>query len=180
MTARSFPFGNAKSDSWRIAAGGLILAATVVGVAIVVGGSAARALNGVGALLWLASAVWLGYTVPSVPRRAAGWLAAIASGFLLGAVIRPAGLAEAILWFAVAGAVVGLASGDRSGAWALLAPAIYLPVHLLIGIGRAIMRGGGVRTEPPPTMAILPLVMILAAAVGGALIAAYWRRAGSD
>jgi hypothetical protein len=176
MTAKSFPFRGERSGDWRIAAAGLVLAAAVVGIAIVIGGTAARTLNGVGAILWLVSAGLLAFTLPTPSRRVPGWLAAIASGVLLGAVIRPGTLVEAVIWFVVAGAVVGLIAGDRIGAWALLVPAIYLPVHLLIGIGRAVMRGGAVRTEPPPTSAILPLVMILAAALGGALVAAYVRR----
>jgi hypothetical protein len=72
--------------------------------------------------------------------------------------------------------VVIFAAGDRTGAWALLVPAIYLPVHLLIGIGRAILRHGGVRTDPPPTAAIVPLAMLLAAAAAGALAATLVRR----
>jgi hypothetical protein len=95
---------------------------------------------------------------------------------VLGGIVRPGTLAEAIAGFGIAGALVVLAAGDRSGGWAFLVPAIYLPVHLLIGIGRAILRHGGVRTEPPPTAAILPLVMILAAAIGGAVVASLVRR----
>jgi hypothetical protein len=106
----------------------------------------------------------------------AGWAAAIVGGFILGALARPSGLIEVIVWFALAGAVVAFAAQDRVGAWALLVPAIYLPVHLLIGIGRAILRNGGVRTDPPPTAAIVPLAMLLAAAAAGALAAAVIRR----
>ena len=83
---------------------------------------------------------------------------------------------EVVVWFALAGAVVVFAAADRIGAWALLVPAIYLPVHLLIGIGRAILRNGGVRTDPPPTAAIVPLAMLLAAAAAGALAATIVRR----
>jgi hypothetical protein len=81
-----------------------------------------------------------------------------------------------VISFAVAGALAVIAGGDRSGAWALLVPAIYLPAHLVIGIGRAIARGGAMRTEPPPTAAIVPLAMLLAAAVAGAAVAALLRR----
>jgi hypothetical protein len=178
MAARSFLFKRDAFGDWRIAAAGLFLAAAVVGVAIVIGGAVARTLNGVGALLWLISAGLLAFTLPSVQRRMAGWLAAIAAGLLLGGIVRPSSLVEAVIWFAVAGAAVVFVAGDRLGSWALLVPAIYLPVHLLIGISRALMRGGAVRTEPPPTAAILPLIMILAAALGGTLAAIYVRRSG--
>jgi hypothetical protein len=162
--------------SWRTAGAGLILAAAIVGLAIVVGGTTARLLNPIGAVLWLASGAFLAVSLPSVQREMLGWVAAIASGFILGAVVRPSGLIEVVVWFMVAGAIVVFAAADRTGAWALLVPAIYLPVHLLIGIGRAILRNGGVRTDPPPTAAIVPLAMLLAAVAAGALAAAIARR----
>jgi hypothetical protein len=176
MTQGTFPITRNDPRSWRTAAVGLILAATIVGVAIVVGGAPARILNPIGALLWLASGVLLALSLPSVERRALGFIVAIASGVVLGALVRPGSLIEAVVGFAIAGAVVVLVAGDRSGGWALLAPAIYLPVHLLIGVGRAIVRGGGVRTDPPPTAAIVPLAMLLAAAVAGTLVASAIRR----
>jgi hypothetical protein len=162
--------------SWRTAAAGLVLSAGIVGLAIVLGGATARLLNPIGVVLWLVSAVLLGVSLPPVQRPMAGWAVAIAGGFILGALVRPSGLIEVIVWFALAGAVVAFAAADRVGAWALLVPAIYLPVHLLIGIGRAILRNGGLRTDPPPTAAIVPLAMLLAAAAAGALAAAVVRR----
>ena len=162
--------------SWRTAGAGLTLAAATVGLAIVVGGTTARLLNPIGAVLWLASGVFLAVSLASVQREMLGWVAAIASGLILGALVRPSGLVEVVFWFMLAGVVVVFAAADRTGAWALLVPAIYLPVHLLIGIGRAILRNGGVRTDPPPTAAFLPLAMLLAAAAAGALAAAIVRR----
>ena len=162
--------------SWRTASAGLILAAAIVGLAIIVGSATARVLNPIGAVLWLASGAFLVVSLPSVQREMLGWVAAIASGLILGALVRPSGLIEVGVWFMLAGAVVVFAAADRTGAWALLVPAIYLPVHLLIGIGRAILRNGGVRTDPPPTAAIVPLAMLLAAAAAGALAAAIVRR----
>jgi hypothetical protein len=94
---------------------------------------------------------------------------------VLGAVVRPAGIGEALVAFAVAGAIVVLVAGDRSGGWALLVPAIYLPVHLLIGIGRAMLANGGVRTDPPPTAAVVPLAMLLGASLAGLLAASLVR-----
>jgi hypothetical protein len=176
MTLRPLHLSRNDPRSWRTAAVGLLLAAAIVGLAIVVGGATARPLNAIGAVLWLASGVLLAVSLPSVQRSMLGWVAAIAGGFILGAVVRPGSLAEVFVWFALAGAVVVLAAADRTGAWALLVPAIYLPVHLLIGIGRAILRNGGVRTDPPPTAAIVPMAMLLAAAAAGAVAAALVRR----
>jgi hypothetical protein len=176
VTLKPLHLGRNDPAAWRTAATGLVLAATIVGLAIVAGGTAARLLNPIGAVLWLASGALLAVSLPSVQRRALGWAVAIAGGFILGALVRPSGLIEVALWFALAGAVVVFAAADRTGAWALLVPAIYLPVHLLIGIGRAILRHGGVRTDPPPTAAIAPLAMLLAAAAAGALAATLVRR----
>ncbi len=175
MTLRAL--GQTRNDptAWRTAAAGLLLAAIIVGLAIVVGGPTARLLNPIGAVLWLASGVFLAVSLPSAQRQVLGWLAAIAGGFILGALVRPASLIEVVVWFALAGAVTVFAAGDRVGSWAMLVPAIYLPVHLLIGIGRAVLRDGGVRTDPPPTAAIVPIAMLLAAAAAGVLVAAMIR-----
>jgi hypothetical protein len=176
MTLKPLHLSRNDPAAWRTAAAGLVLSALIVGLAIVVGGTTARLLNPIGAVLWLISGVLLAVSLPSVPRQMLGWVAAIAGGFILGALIRPSSLIEVVVWFALAGAVVVVAAADRSGAWALLVPAIYLPVHLLIGIGRAILRNGGVRTDPPPTAALVPLAMLLAAAIAGALVATVVRR----
>ena len=176
MTVGPLRLSRNDPNAWRVAAAGLLLAAAIVGLAIVFGGSTARLLNPIGAVLWLVSAVLLGVSLPPAQRPMLGWAAAVAGGFILGALVRPSGLIEVIVWFALAGAVAVLAAADRVGAWALLVPAIYLPVHLLIGIGRAILRQTGMRTEPPPTAAIVPLAMLLAAAAAGAVVAAIVRR----
>jgi hypothetical protein len=163
---------------WQMAAVGLLVAGLVVALAIVVGGSAARALNGVGALLWVGSGVVLALSLPKPERLPLAWIAAIVGGGLLGAVIRPGTFEVAIAGFAVAGAAVVLLGGDRTGGWALMAPAIYLPVHLAIGIGRAIMRGSEMRVAPPPTAALLPFSMVVAALVAGVLAAYVVRSRG--
>ena len=160
---------------WQMAAAGLVVAGLVVALAIIVGGSAARALNGVGALIWVASGVILGMSLPKPDRMTLAWIAAIVTGGLLGSVIRPATFMVAIAGFAIAGAAVVILGGDRSGGWAFMVPAIYLPVHLAIGIGRAVMRGSEMRVAPPPTAALLPLSMVIAALVAGG-VAAYMLR----
>lgn len=163
---------------WQMPAGGLVIAGIVVALAIVVGGSAARALNGVGAVLWVGSGVVLAMSLPRPERLPLAWVTALVTGGLLGGVVRPSTFAVAIAGFAIAGAAVVLLGGDRTGGWALMAPAIYLPVHLTIGIGRAIMRGSEMRVAPPPTAALLPLSMVVAALVAGG-VSAYVLRARS-
>ena len=83
------------------------------------------------------------------------------------------------LCIGIAGLLTVLVAGDRSGAWGFLVPSVYLPVHLIIGIGRAVMNGAPMRTDPPPTAMILPLMMIVAAAVGAAIAAALVQRQAS-
>lgn len=156
---------------WQLAAGGMVLAGLVVALAIVAGGTAARALNGIGALLWVGSGVALALTLPRPERPALAWLSALVAGGALGAIVRPGTFAVAVVSFAVTGALVVLLGGDHSGGWALMVPAIYLPVHLAIGIGRALMRGSEMRSTPPPTAALLPLSMVVAAAIAGWLVA---------
>lgn len=176
MAMQSLRASGSMHGDWRMGATGLLVAGAIVGVAIYVGGPAARALNGVGAIIWLGSAVALIRALPHVPRAAAGRLVALATGVAVAGWVRPATISESVLVFLVAGAAVVLVAGDRAGAWGLLVPAIYLPAHLVIGIGRAIMRGGAMRTEPPPTAALVPLAMIVAALVGGMAAAALARR----
>ena len=89
MTLRPLHLSRNDPRSWRTAAVGLLLAAAIVGLAIVVGGATARPLNAIGAVLWLASGVLLAVSLPSVQRSMLGWVAAIAGGFILGAVVRP-------------------------------------------------------------------------------------------
>jgi hypothetical protein len=179
MTIGMLRFSRNDPNAWRVPVIGLFVAAFIVAIAIVAGGSAARALNGLGGLLWIASGVLLGLSVPAAPRYAAGWIAAALSGIVLAGFIRPGTVGEATVAFSVAGAFVVVAAGDRSGVWALLAPAIYLPVHLIIGIGRALSQGGAMRADPPPTAAVVPLTMLLAAAAGGAIAASIVRRVRS-
>jgi hypothetical protein len=176
MVSSTLSAFRSRGDSWRVAAFGLVIAASIVGIAITAGGTSARTLNGVGALFWVGSSILLALTLPSARRAGFGWIVSLAAGLLLGGVIRPGTVELAVACFAVAGALIVVAAGDRTGAWGFLAPAVYLPVHLVIGIGRAMLREGGMRTDPPPTAAILPLAMILAAAVGASVAASVVRR----
>jgi hypothetical protein len=176
MFSSRFRFSRDNPDAWRVGAAGLVVAGALVGFAIWIGWPLSRTINPLAALLWVASGALLALRLPRVERPGLGWIAAVATGAILAAVVRPAGLGEAIAAFAIAGAVVAGAAGDRVGAWALLTPAVYLPVHLVIGIGRAIARGSAMRTDPPSTAALVPLAMLLAAAAGGVLVAGLLRR----
>jgi hypothetical protein len=167
---------SAESKRWlRWPASLLLVAGLIVGAAIALGEPALRrALNGVGGLLWLAAAAMLLWSLRTSPRRAAAGIAAAAAIVVLVWFVRPVDLALSAAGFAAAGAIVAFIGRDRPVAWALAVPAAWLPVHLLMGAARGfIVRQGQVRTDPPPTAAIVPLSMVLAAGIAG-LVVAWW------
>ena len=151
------------------------VAGVIVGAAILVGGDVARALNGIGAICWLVGGLCL-----VLALRAGGWrwpsaAVALAAVVLMALVVRPGELLVAAGGFLLAGALVAGIAGDRPLGWALLVPALWLPVHLSLAIGRSLFAGGGrIRTDPPPTAALVPLTMIAAAAAAGWAVG-WWR-----
>lgn len=153
---------------------GLALAGLVVGLAIELDGSAARAVNGVGGVLWIGSGLVLIYAL----RKQENWrvLAPIALGvgLVLSYVVRPSDIVMASLGF-VAGGMIVAAFARKPLLTALLMPASWLPLHLFLAITRSVVRemtGGesAVRTDPPPTAALVPFMMVVAAAVGGIIV----------
>jgi hypothetical protein len=153
----------------------LVVAGVAVALSILVGPPLARALNGLGGALWVAAAIWMLFSLWGERRKLPVLGVALAGALLMAVVVRPGTYPEAILGFLVAGAAVAFAA--RGGAhWGLLAPALYFPLHIVIAIGRVVASGGArsVRTDPPPTEAFVPLSMILAAAVGGLLVARWF------
>jgi len=160
----------------RLGTGLLVAAGVVVGGAIAADGMVAKGLNGAAGLLWLGSAGLIGYALRGTPRRALGWGLVGAEAVALVLVVRPSDVALAAAGFGVAGAVAAFVMRERPTAWARLLPAIWLPTHLGVALVRALgeqLTGSAahVRTQPPPTAAIVPLVMILAAWAGGTLAA---------
>lgn len=151
----------------------MVVAGLFVGAAIASTAPVMRsALNGVGGVLWLAGAAWIVWSLRNSPRRLpAGVVAAVAVVILVW-FVRPVDLALSVVGFAIAGALVAGMGQDRPFAWALVVPATWLPVHLLLGAVRGfIFQHGQIRTVPPPTAAIVPLSMVLAAGVAGAVVA---------
>lgn len=153
----------------------LLAAATAVGLAIVADGQAARTINGIGGLVWVAAA---GLLVISLRQEAFFWpRIALATGLALALVllVRPSDYPRAAVGFAIAGAVIGLTATHLTGEWALTVPGLWLPLHLIVAIGRVVERSvhdlpAHVRTEPPPTAALVPLTMVVTAWAGGVLI----------
>lgn len=158
----------------RLAAAGLVLAGLIVGVAIALDGTAARAVNGAGGILWIASGVLL----VSALRHREHWKVlapvTLGVGLVLSYVVRPSDIVMASIGF-LAGGIVVASVARKPMLASLILPASWLPLHLFLAITRSVYRemtGGEsvVRTDPPPTAALVPFTMIVAAAVGGFVI----------
>ncbi len=153
----------------------LVASAVLVGIAIALDGPVSRAINGVAGIGWFLAAALL---VRSNMRKPCGWKVianAVAVGLVLVLAVKPSDFAWAVVGFTIGGAIVAYsATSDRAKA-ALVLPALWLPIHLLVAVGRAIDRAirdlpANVRTDPPPTAALVPLAMVVAAFVGGLIV----------
>jgi hypothetical protein len=158
----------------------LLAAGVIVGAAIALDGSVSRGLNGIAGILWIAAAGSL-LREASKRREFRGLLTTTVLYCLaLVVAIRPSDFLWAAVGFTAAGAAIALRSSGAPERAALLLPALWLPIHLLVAIGKAVYRSladqpANVRTDPPPTAALVPLVMIVAAYAGGWLVG--WYRA---
>lgn len=164
--------------------GALAAAALLVGIAIVWDGAAARAMNGIGGIVWVASAVVMVSALLPDPRRVQLGALVLTLAVVFAVVVRPSDGLIAVVAFGLGGALIAALSKPRAVAWSVLLPAIWLPVHLAVAIVRAAVRaitdgGASVRTDPPPTTAIVPLLMVLAAWAGALLIERYVRTRGA-
>jgi hypothetical protein len=148
----------------------LVAAALFVALAIDSEDGVARVLNTMGGILWLLSA-WLLWRANARHAGRSVPLVAATTALVLVIALRPSNLIWAGVGFAIGGAIVALAvSGDRVRA-ALMLPALWLPVHLLVAITKVGIREirdrpATVRTDPPPTAAFVPLAMVLASMFG--------------
>lgn len=149
----------------------LLTSGVVIALAILAGGQAARVLNGVGGALWVAAAAWMLWALRRLPGRALVLAVALLGAVAMAVVVRPGTYLEAGAGFFLAGLAVAAVARGRAWPWTLLVPALYFPLHIAVAIGRVVASGGvrQVRTDPPPTGALVPLVMIAAAAAAGLL-----------
>ncbi len=159
----------------RLGTAGMVTAAALVGVAIAADGSAARLFNGVGGLLWLGSFAHNAWSVRRSPHREWSGVLVLGSSLVLAVGIKPHDPLLALLGFGAAGALVAGLGARPAVTWALLVPGAWLPLHIGIAIARAVMNSAtegavAVRTDPPPTAAIVPLVMVAAAIAGGWIV----------
>lgn len=149
----------------------LLLAGVVVAVAIATEGAISRTVNGVAGILWIASA-WM--LLSSLRSDAKFWprLAQVTGiCLILVLFVRPSDLALALTGFSAAGAIIAATIGQRGFTWATLLPALWLPVHLGTAVVKALYRAAtdqeaALRSDPPPTAAIVPFAMIVGAMLG--------------
>jgi hypothetical protein len=152
----------------------LVIASLVVAVAILLSGEEiGSTISGIGGILWIAAAIWMLVELRTEPRRIVIGLVALAGALVMAAVVKPGNYLEAIVGFAIAGAAVGFAAGPGAARWAMLPAALYFPLHIIIAIGRVAVSGGArsVRTQPPPTDALVQVAMVAAAGIAGYLVA---------
>jgi hypothetical protein len=153
----------------------LVGATIVVGLSIVLDGLIARVLNGAGGLAWFAAAALLSLAAFRTSASPRLWIAAGFLTALVAFVVRPSDLALATAGFGIAGLVIVSLAPDHDLLWAKLVAGMYLPLHVGTAIAKAVARSvagveSAVRTDPPPTAALVPFVMVMAA-VGGGLVA---------
>ncbi len=159
-----------------------LLAAAIVLVAfsILLEGSVSRMLNGVAGVTWFASAVFLVIAVRQGRSRPRDWIAAVVLTALVAFVVTPSDFLPAIVGFGLAGAAVALIAGESEVLWAKVIVGLYLPLHVGTALVKAVWRAvtdgeASIRTDPPPTAALVPMAMLLSA-VAAALLVREWRR----
>ena len=178
-------FGNRTRTNWtRIGAIGLVLAGLMVALAIVTNGVVSRGINGVGAMIWMLSLAALLMGIRDELRWRTMLALAVLVTLVLSFGVEPTNIATAVPGFAIGGAAIAFVS-RRPATWALIVPALWLPVHLLTAVVPAIVRSasGGeasVRTDPPPTAAVVPLLMIVSAGVAGWLVGRWREHRGAE
>ena len=170
-------------DYERIGTGALVAATVVVGGAIALGDQPGRVLNGIGGMAWFASAGLLVLAARTRPSHPWQWVATIGLTAAVAFVVKPSDLTLATIGLGGSGLVMGLLAKRDPMLWVKLIPALYLPMHIgtavLKAIGRRVLgMEASIRTDPPPTAAIVPFVMVVAAVAGGLIAQAIRQRGG--
>jgi hypothetical protein len=162
----------------------LVVAAVVVGIAIGMDEDARRFVNGIGGLLWMAGAFLIitRSIAAGVTWRQIGLVLAVI--LVLSYLIRPTDPIWAAIGFGWGGVVVGYAGGAYGSRLGAMLGALWLPAHLFMAVVRVGVRElrdqpASLRSDPPPTAVVVPLVMVLAAWLFAAL-AAEWRAGRED
>jgi len=166
----------------RIGTGVLFLATVLVAISILLDGAAARVINGAAGITWFAAASLLGLAAWRSARPVWVWGAALVLTSLVAFVVKPVDFAAAVVGFGLAGTAIAIAGRPYPVLWSKLIVALYLPFHIGTAIARVLYRSAAgdeaaIRTDPPPTAALVPLVMLLTAIASGYAIQAWFGRA---
>jgi len=164
----------------------LVAATVLVAISIILDGMPARIFNGIAGLTWFSAAALLASAAWRTDRRAQMWGVAIVLTALVAFVVKPTSFMPAIVGFGVAGCAIALVVRRNGLLWAKVVVGLYLPLHIGTAVMKAVYRNmagsdSSIRTDPPPTAAVVPMVM-LAAAIGGAIVAQWMksRRSGNS
>lgn len=157
----------------------LAAATVIVGASILAGGEAGRVLNGVSGLTWFGAAGLLGVAAFRLRHGWRVWAVAVAMTGVVAFVVKPSDLMLAIVGFGLAGAAMTVVAAPHGVLWAKFVVALYLPFHIGAAVGRAVYRSlsgseAVIRSDPPPTAAMVPIAMLLAG-LGGALMIGWVR-----
>lgn len=156
----------------RMATNTLVVAAILVGASIIADGTLSRALNGIAGVGWFLSTAMFLVEGHRRGARWIRWLLILALTAVVAYVVRPSDFVLALAGIVPTAALIGLVMGRDELFWAKLVPALYLPMHIGTAVIKAAIRNASgqeasIRTEPPPTAALVPLVMVIAAIIGG-------------
>jgi hypothetical protein len=146
----------------------LAVAAGVVGIAISIDGESRRFVNGIGGIIWIVAAARITIRAIGVGVERIQLVLVLTTILVLSVLIRPTDLLWALIGFGWGGVLVGFVGRERGSVLGALLAAWWLPAHLLIAISRSVIRElrdqpAALRSDPPPTALLAPLVMVLAA-----------------
>lgn len=165
----------------RIATTTLAVATVVVGASIVADGQLAKILNGIAGITWFASSAMFILEGRRTGASSLQWAGTIGLTAVVAFLIKPSDIVLATVGFIPAGFTAAMLANRNPVFWAKMVPALYLPLHIgtavLKSVGRsALGMESSIRTEPPPTAAVVPAVMLAAALVGGFLARTFAKR----
>jgi hypothetical protein len=162
--------GSTKRD--QVATVTLGAATLIVGASIVTDGSLAKVLNGIVGVTWFASSAMFALEGRRRGAPVTQWVGVLGLTVAVAFLIRPSDLVLATIGFGGAGLAAGLLASRDPMLWAKMIPAFYLPMHIGTAVLKAVGRiltgmEASIRTEPPPTAAMVPAVMLVMVMGGG-------------
>lgn len=178
LTGTTFEHLHERYGFAKIGTALLLLAGVVVAIAIATEGTFSRTVNGISGVLWFIGAAYLLSALRSDEKFWVRLAQVTVMCLILVIFIRPSELALALAGFSAAGAIIAGTIRSRGVTWATLLAALWLPLHLAMAVVKAAYRAlrdqdAALRSDPPPTAAIVPLAMIVGAIIGAWLVQTY-------